>query len=165
MANIRDVDRFRELLLELGRKRPLRDPLSSGIELELTGPQLHALMWLGHDGPLTMGELAHRLGVTEKGVTGVGDRLEEHGFCQRERDTEDRRVVRLRLTGKGEEFFELAHQRVEKKLGFLLDALTAADRDALFRILERLGDHLERLSTGLPSNVTPISKHSNRRKR
>jgi len=165
MANIRDVDRLGGLLLELGRRRPLRDPLSTRAELELAGPQLHALMWLGSDGPLTMGELAHRLGITEKGVTGVGDRLEEHGYCQRERDTEDRRVVRLQLTGEGEALFQHTRGRVEKKLGFLLDALPAADREALFRILERLADHLARLSSGLPSNVTPISKHSKRSKR
>jgi len=165
MANIREVDRLKELLLELGRRRPLRDPLSSGNELELVGPQLHTLVWLGHDGPLTMGELARRLGVSEKGFTGVADRMEDAGYCQRERDTEDRRVVRLRLTTLGEELFARSAARLDKRLGFLLDALPAPDRDALFRILVRLGDHLERLATGLPANVTPISKHSNRRKR
>lgn len=159
------VDHFFELLATLGRRAPLRDPMSLVVEAEFTGPQLHALMWLGLDGPLTMGELAHRLGVTEKGVTGVGDRLEKHGYCRRERDTRDRRVVRLRLTPGGEELFRHARVRVEEKLGFILDALTAADRGALFRILERLGDRLARLSGGLPPAVTPISKHSKRRRR
>src|SRR5689334_18604765 len=120
MANIRDVERLKELLLGLGRRRPLRDPLSSGAELELAGPQLHTMVWLGHDGPLTMGELARRLGVTEKGFTGIADRLEKHGYCQRERDTNDRRVVRLRLTSKGESFFADAVPRLHKKLGFVL---------------------------------------------
>src|SRR6185369_3419957 len=103
MANIRDVERLKELLLELGRSRPLRDPLSTGAELDLAGPQLHAMVWLGHDGPLTMGELARRLGVTEKGVTGLADRLEDAGYGLRERDGKDRRVVRLRLTAMGQE--------------------------------------------------------------
>src|SRR5256885_695950 len=120
MANIRDVERLKELLLELGRRRPLRDPLSAGNELELAGPQLHAMVWLGHDGPLTMGELAHRLGVTEKGVTGLADRLEAHGYCLRERAEDDRRVVRLRLTGSGAAFFKSAVARMDQKLGFVL---------------------------------------------
>jgi len=160
MANIREVERLKELLLELGRRRPLRDPLSAGVELEMAGPQLHALVWLGHDGPLTMGELATRLGVTEKGVTGLADRLEEHGYCQRERGTADRRVVRLRLTDQGEQLFASAGARLDKKLSFLLDALPSADRDALFRIITRLSSHFAALASGLPSNVTPISSKS-----
>ena len=164
MANIRDVERLKGLLLELGRRRPLRDPLSGAV-LEMAGPQLHALIWLGHDGPLTMGELATRIGVTEKGVTGLADRLEQHGYCQRERDTDDRRVVRLRLTPQGEELFAQLAERLDKKLSFLLDALSATDREALFRIIIRFSDYLAEYSSGLPSNVTPISKHSSRRKR
>src|SRR5437868_11640791 len=137
MANIRDVERLKELLLELGRRRPLRDPLSSSAELALAGPQLHAILWLGHDGPLTMGELARRLGVSQKGVTGLADRLAEHGYCERAPDDRDRRVVRLRLTGKGAEFFKAALVRMDKKLAFLLDVLAPADREALFRIVGR----------------------------
>src|SRR5262245_35025745 len=172
MANIRELERLKDLLLELGRHRPLRDPLSSGTELEMAGPKLHAVLWLGHDGPLTMGELAQRLGVTEKGVTGLADRLEEAGYGRRERDTQDRRVVRLRLTPQGEQFFTGAAARLDKKLSNLLDALTAQDRDALLRIITRLTQQFAALSDGLPSNVTPLTtpvpgapKHSLRRKR
>src|SRR5262249_19189395 len=141
MANIRDVERLKELLLGLGRRRPLRDPLSSAAELELAGPQLHAMGWLGHGGPPPIGELARRPGGTEKGFTGIAARWEKHGYCQRERDTADRRVVRLRLTSKGDSFFAGAVPRLEKKLGFVLDALPAVDRDALFRIVARLSEH------------------------
>jgi len=163
MANIRDVERLKDLLLELGRRRPLRDPLSSKAELELAGPQLHIIVWLGHDGALTMGELARRLGVSQKGVTGLADRLEEHGYCEREADDRDRRVVRLRLTGKGQEFFNVAQVRMDEKLGFLLGVLSAADREALFRIISRVSASFAEY----PSNVTTLPKHSatSRRKR
>jgi len=163
MANIRDVERLKEVLLELGRHRPLRDPLSNAAELELAGPQLHAMVWLGHDGPLTMGDLSRRLGVTEKGVTGLADRLEARGYCMRERDEKDRSVVRLRLTGMGHELFKSTVARLDKKMSFLLSALPAVDRDALFRILSRLASYLAALS--MPYDATPISKHASRRKR
>ncbi|HEY8209391.1 MAG TPA: MarR family transcriptional regulator [Myxococcaceae bacterium] len=161
MANIRDVERLKELLLELGRTRPLRDPLSAGAELDLAGPQLHAMFWLGYDGPLTMGELARRLGVTEKGVTGLADRLETAGYCLRERDEKDRRVVRLQLTGMGHQFFKNAAARLDQRLSFVLGALPAADRDALFRILSRLGTYFAAISA--PYAATPLSKHSSSR--
>src|SRR4051812_7775556 len=161
MANIRDVERLKELLLELGRRRPLRDPLSSRAELELAGPQLHIIIWLGHDGPLTMGELARRLGVSQKGVTGLADRLEKHGYCEREADDRDRRVVRLRLTGQGQVLFRTAVVQMDEKLGFLLGMLSAADREALFRIISRVSASFADYVT----NVPPLSKHSSRSKR
>jgi DNA-binding MarR family transcriptional regulator len=163
MANIQDVERLKGLLLELGRRRPLRNPLSL-TELELAGPQLHAIVWLGHDGPLTMGELARRLGVSQKGLTGLADRLEKHGYCERKPDERDRRVVRLRLTSRGMEFFKSALGRMDKQFAFLLDVLSGADREALFRILSRLGAFFADYG-GAASNVTSLSKHSSRRKR
>ena len=52
-------------LIALARRRSLRDPVAASCEeLGLTAPQVHALLWLGHDGPLTMGELARRVAVT-----------------------------------------------------------------------------------------------------
>ena len=83
----RDARAVRERLIVLARRRSLRDPVAASCDaLGLTAPQIHALLWLGHDGPLTMGELARRISVTEKTVTGIVDRLERDGFLHRERD-------------------------------------------------------------------------------
>jgi len=147
MANIREVERLRTLLLELQRSRPVRDPLASSAEEQLSTPQLHALMWLGHDGPLTMGELARRLCITEKGVTGIGDKLENYKYCDRVRIDDDRRVVRLKLTPLGEEHYAQAQVRFNEKLITLLDALGTKDRSALFRILQKLREYFEKLES------------------
>jgi DNA-binding MarR family transcriptional regulator len=134
-----EVDRFRRLLFTLGRLHSLRDPLASACErMDLTAPQIHALLWLGQDGTLTMGELARRLGITEKTVTGVVDRLEREGHVQRERSPEDRRVVRCRLTASGARMSRRLDRTVEQQLGRMLERLDATDRRALFRILEKL---------------------------
>jgi DNA-binding MarR family transcriptional regulator len=135
-----DVDRLRRLLFSLGRLHSLRDPLASSCERmeELTAPQIHALVWLGQDGTLTMGELARRLGITEKTVTGVVDRLEREGHVQRERSPEDRRVIRCRLTVSGARLHRKLDRTVLQGLGRMLEHLDATDRRALFRILEKL---------------------------
>ncbi len=134
-----DVDRFRRLLFALGRLHSLRDPLASSCEqMNLTAPQIHALLWLGQDGALTMGEMARRLGITEKTVTGVVDRLEREGHVQRERSPEDRRVVRCRLTALGARISRKLDKNVEQQVGRLLEQLDASDRRALFRIMEKL---------------------------
>lgn len=144
-----DAARLKELLFAMGRRHSLRDPIASVCEeLQFTPPQVHALLWLGRDGALTMGELARRLGVTEKTVTGVVDRLERESHVQRERITGDRRVVHCRLTPKGQE----TYQQLD---GFLLEAVTqivglldGSDREALFRIIEKLTRKLDEPSVG-----------------
>lgn len=131
-------------MYRLGRRRSLRDPIAGLCEqFQFTPPQVHALLWLGQDGPLTMGELARRLGITEKTVTGVVDRLEREGHLQRERVHEDRRVVRCRLTGSGQQTFQQLHQLVNQALSQLLEMLDGSDRKALFRIIEKLVRRLD----------------------
>src|SRR5512138_3718434 len=128
-----------ERLIALARRRSLRDPVAASCEqLGLTAPQTHALLWLGHDGPLTMGELARRVAVTEKTVTGLVDRLERDGYLRRERDPEDRRVVRARATGRGAALSRTIVEGMHAKLALLLRLLEPADRDALHRILDKL---------------------------
>ncbi|MFN7131211.1 MAG: MarR family transcriptional regulator, partial [Myxococcales bacterium] len=65
MRTIPDVEagarRLQDLLTELGRLQSLRDPLAIAVEsLALTPAQVHAVMWLGREQALTMGELARR---------------------------------------------------------------------------------------------------------
>jgi len=58
-------------------------------------------------------------------------------------------VVRLRLTAMGQAFFKNAVARMDQKLIFLLGALPASDRNALFRILSRLGHYLAAMTAPL----------------
>ncbi|XXF77345.1 MarR family transcriptional regulator [Myxococcaceae bacterium GXIMD 01537] len=139
-----DVARLRELMLTVGRKRSLRDPLASACEqLQLTPSQVHALMWLGQDKALTMGELARRLGVTEKTMTGVVDRLEREGFVKRERSTTDRRVVHCLLAPEGIKTHQRLDRLLDEQLGVLLTLMDVMDRKALFRMLEKLIKRIE----------------------
>lgn len=134
-----DVARLQRLVFALGRLHSLRDPLARSCEdTNLTAPQIHALLWLGRDGALTMGELARRLGITEKTVTGVVDRLEREGHVQRERSPEDRRVIRCRLTATGARLHRKLDKTLVEDMERLLEHLDATDRRALFRILEKL---------------------------
>lgn len=137
----REARRLVDLILALGRQSCLRDPMSSTAEaMQFTHSQAHTLMWLGFDGPLTMGEIARRGGVTEKTVTGVIDRLERDGWLQRERDAEDRRVIRVRLTPKGIKTFRHLRGRMYSHMERLLALLDANDRRDVFRIIGKIGD-------------------------
>ncbi|WP_163994740.1 MarR family winged helix-turn-helix transcriptional regulator [Pyxidicoccus caerfyrddinensis] len=148
-----DVHKLQQLLLALGRRRSLRDPIASTCEqLQFTPPQVHALLWLGQDGALTMGELARRLGVTEKTVTGVVDRLEREGHLMRERSASDRRVVRCRLTPDGQATWQKLERFTLQGMGQLLSILDTSDRKALFRILEKLLRRIDSQAGAPPSS-------------
>lgn len=142
--------------MDLGRQRgTLRDPIADFCEhMHFTPPQLHALVWLGRSDALTMGELAGRVGVTEKTITGVVDRLEAAGVVARDRDADDRRVVLVRLTGEGRTTFSKLDGEMRERIGALLALLSDTDRNALFRILENLA---ERMGSAAPPEEAGIA--------
>jgi DNA-binding MarR family transcriptional regulator len=71
--------------------------------------------------PVTPGYLAERSGLTTAAVTTVLDRMERAGLVTRERDTEDRRRVLVRLT-------PLAHERIRKLYGPFSEFRVALER-------------------------------------
>jgi DNA-binding MarR family transcriptional regulator len=132
---------LKHLITELGRSRPLRDPLLSATDVDLTPPQIHAIMWIGEEGAITSSTLAHRVGCTQPTVTGIVDRLEKLGLAERLRDENDRRVVRVRLTERGEQVRTTLDEIFTKKVEHVLEALTVEDRGHVLRILEKIVNH------------------------
>lgn len=157
--------RLRAQLVALSRRRPVRDPVAAACEdLGLTPAQIHIVAWLGQDGPLTMGALARRVAVTEKTITGVVDRLERDDLVQRARDPGDRRVVRVRLAGRGEALFRRIDAELEAKLVALLGLLEPGDRRHLVGMLERLAARLEGRPEAAPPPGPPGGSRSSRRR-
>ncbi len=129
--------------------RPLRDPIAT-IEHPLTPAQVHSLLWLGADGALPASVLSHRVGCGQPTITGVIDRLEKLGFAERERDTGDRRVVRVQLTAKGRTLYAQLDERITEKLGRFFKVMPPADRAHLLRIIKDVVETL-RLGASSPS--------------
>jgi DNA-binding MarR family transcriptional regulator len=100
---------------QLGRLlwRHARGPLHRGMA--------SVLATLG-DGPETISRLAEREGVAQPTLTRMVERLEAEGLVQRERSTDDARVVVVCLTPQGE--LELAELR-ERYLAVLSDRLAS----------------------------------------
>ncbi|MCY1014874.1 MarR family winged helix-turn-helix transcriptional regulator [Pyxidicoccus sp. MSG2] len=144
-ASTEESRRLHELIIQLGRYRSLRDPLHGICENhQLTPTQIHALMWLGNDGPTNVGVLAQRIGITKKTITGVVDRLEHMNLVERARDAEDRRAVVARLTERGEALYHQINRSVDQGLRRVLELLEPDDQASLFGLLERV---LQRLAS------------------
>lgn len=67
----------------------------------ISSTQLHVLFVLMSDGPTTMSRLADALDVSLPNVTGIVDRMVENGLVERNRDSDDRRVVGVGATAAG----------------------------------------------------------------
>ena len=106
--------------------------------LDVTMPQMKVLMLLGLHGSLPVSSLAAQMSVSPPNVTGILDRLEQHGWVRRTPDLHDRRVVRVVLTDEGERFLDGLQQAGESRIRARLNEMVAEDRAALRRGLRAL---------------------------
>jgi MarR family transcriptional regulator, negative regulator of the multidrug operon emrRAB len=82
-------------------------------------------------------EIGRAFGITASAVVRLVDRLEAEGLVQR-RPGPDRRRVSVRLTPTGERRAKAVLARRERVLDDVLRALTAAEREELTRLHEKL---------------------------
>src|SRR4051794_1009116 len=107
-------------------------------EFKLAPQQMIALRILG-GGPRKMSELADALFCDNSNVTGIVDRLEEHGLVSREADESDRRVKLIVLTPDGEWMRDEITKRMAEPppaIASLSESDQRALRDILGRALE-----------------------------
>jgi DNA-binding MarR family transcriptional regulator len=159
-----DVDAIVETIIYLyTESRRLTKGLAS--EYGLTGPQLTVLKLLETFGDLSLSSLSERIRAQNSTVTGIIDRMEREGLVRRERSTQDRRVIHIRLTDKGGRLAQKIS--VEPMLIFrsALGALTRDDTKDLLRILTKLEKTVRRLIGGTevePPRDTRESKEGGR---
>jgi DNA-binding MarR family transcriptional regulator len=104
----------------------------------LSGPQLLCLRRLATSGPMSAGQLATEMSLSPATVCGILDRLEARGLAIRERQTDDKRRVLVRLTPKGRSAARRAPPPLEH--GFLeqLEALPSTKQAEIDRVLKGL---------------------------
>ena len=90
----------------------------------LTQPQFSVLEALCHLGPLTTGEIGKKMLVTGGCMTVIIDNMERDGLVERIRSTEDRRVIKVGLTAKGDELFRKVFRQHADRITELASALT-----------------------------------------
>lgn len=100
-------DEYRSLLeFRTGLRRFVRWSEQQAEAVGLS-PAQHQLLLVvrGHPGPLgpTIGDVADQLLLRHHSTVGLVDRAENAGLIRRQRDRDDHRSVRLRLTARGAE--------------------------------------------------------------
>jgi DNA-binding MarR family transcriptional regulator len=91
------------------------------MQLNLTILQVKSLFFITNNGSTNFKTLAKALKVTPSNLTGVIDRLVEQGIVSRTENPQDRRMMLLKATEKGE---SLVSELRERRLSYLTKALT-----------------------------------------
>jgi DNA-binding MarR family transcriptional regulator len=75
------------------------------METDLTIAQLRTLLVLAEEGPLVIGQIAQRMGISLSTGGHLVDRLVQAGLAERTEDPVDRRRTLARLTPQGEDLY------------------------------------------------------------
>ena len=145
------VDRILDQLEPLiARQR--RAVARQGCLRAISSTQLHVLFVLDCHSPLAMGRLAELLDVSLPNVTGIVDRMVEHGLLERGRAEDDRRVVTVAPTAAGRQMVEDIDLVRRQALAMILDRLDAGQQQQALHIFGELRHIAETLDAeGVPA--------------
>lgn len=82
------------------------------------------LRTLVESGPCPMVDLAKEQFISPPALTSIVDNLQEHELVERIRDKDDRRIINIEITNKGEKLFAEAEAVYKKFFEDVMNALT-----------------------------------------
>ncbi|RYG49066.1 MarR family transcriptional regulator [bacterium] len=117
----------------------LHNEISRGLLVEgLTASQFSTMKVLRIHGALAQRDIAKHILKSGGNITIVVDNLERQGLVVRERDTQDRRIVYVKLTPAGEAMFDEVYPGHLDRIREAMSPLTEDECGELMRLLEKL---------------------------
>lgn len=107
-------------------------------DVSISMPQLRCLHLIAGAGELRMSKLVAQLGVSISTVSGLVDRLVDHGFVSRHDDPNDRRQVVLSPTSAGIEFLDRMRELSNAQFRGLIELLAPEELRTVRRSIEIL---------------------------
>ncbi len=111
----------------------------------LSPTQIGVLDALYHLGDLSFAEIGAKMLRSPGNMTTAVDRLEERDLVRRQRDSKDRRVVRVCLTRKGTSFVERVMPDHVRTITETMSVLSASEQEALALLCRKLGLAIQKL--------------------
>ena len=125
-------------LLEIEGKALITDEFK-----DITTNDMHIIEAIGIEEPKKMSEVAKLMSVTMGTLTKAMDALTRKGYVIRERSTEDKRVVRVRLTDKGKSAYYHHEQFHRHMIEHIKDGLSDDEMKVLITSLAKLSDYFK----------------------
>jgi DNA-binding MarR family transcriptional regulator len=122
--------------------------------LGVTGPQRLVLRIVGRFPGLSAGALARIVLLHPSTITGILQRLVSRGLLLRERDPDDSRRVRLRLTRRAQTFTRVSRGTVERAVTRALGRIGRPDVRAAQKVLSAVADAVHEANEPHPKRGT-----------
>lgn len=126
------------------RSRPPHDvpPPPMGEMMPPPPPREHGrvrlMNMLKENGELSQKEIAEKLDIRPQSLSELLVKMESDGFISRRQDKDDKRVIVVALTEKGEEQLVVLRKANREHAEKLFSPLTDEEKDALIAILKKL---------------------------
>ena len=117
--------------------------LKEGEFNDLSVTEMHIIEAIGLDREMTMTEVARDLEITVGTLTTAINRLIKKEYVERRRIEEDRRVVLVNLTSKGEEVYKVHQVFHEEMICAMLSNFSDEEEQVLSKSLEKLNTFFE----------------------
>lgn len=136
------ADRVNEAMRVIARDFMRHQP-SEFYKVKLTIPQLAILDLLNKSGELNMSDMARSMNVTTAAMTGIVERLVRDGYVARASDPDDRRVIKIKLTAKGNSTVKTIARQRKEMIVRIFGNLSQREREEYLRILTRIRENIK----------------------
>lgn len=135
--------------------------VEQGKSYVVTPPQWGVLALLQEDDGLTIGALAQARAIDPPTVTGIVTRLEQSGLVERRHDLEDRRVVKVYLTGEGRDIMRFLPAVVAEFNDLMMQGISEDEQHHFLAKLQKIIANLSAARPGVADRfgLLPDSHH------
>jgi len=134
------IEKIITLLQKKIGKRAIRVLKKSKINI----PQFHILKVLQEEGECTMGQLAKRLYITTSAVTNLVTKLLKNNLVKRKHALRDRRLILIKITGRGKKIVAGVWNQVYGFFNSLLANLNQEEKKLWRKLWEKVYSSLEK---------------------
>jgi DNA-binding MarR family transcriptional regulator len=122
----------------LAQRLMVQRPLTSGSEIEVSRQETRAMIVLGRTGPTTMSELARTLNLALSTATNTIDKLVVKELVGRSRVDDDRRIVQVDLSEKGERLYQYFLDCQAAMGRSMLEGLSLGEREIFLELMAKM---------------------------
>jgi DNA-binding MarR family transcriptional regulator len=152
MINKLIVEVFNDIL------RLEENTLRAGAFNDVSITEIHTVDAIGLYTQLTTSEVAKKLKITAGTLTVAINNLVKKDYVKRIRSEDDRRVVKLGLTGKGRVLYRVHEKFHAEMIRESIAHLDGEEEEVLLNVLSNLHKFLTQSLTAIRTNLEPVAK-------
>ena len=100
--------------------------------------EYQVVVYLGQKGPSKMKDIGHNLSLSLSNLTAIVDKVELKGLADRNRSCEDRRIVMVHLSTRGQEIFDSQHSVKVSMSRKILTKLSPGERTRFISLMKKI---------------------------